>query len=185
MNNLKEKANNYSDEKVIDVLKETFAKIYSDGYKEGYNDCESKTEYIDLGLPSGTLWASDYERKYGEIVYLPYSKAFLSDIPTVEQWRELTTKCRWEFRGDKEEGKRLLACTGPNGNSVLFFQTVFPADKENFAPVNFWINDTKRELSKNIVFMDFKYVKPDLKFYFEQKEINEEYRLPLRLVRYK
>ena len=185
MNNLKEKTNYYANEKVVDVLKETFAKVYSDGYKEGYNDCESETEYIDLGLPSGTLWATDYERKYGEILYVRYTKAFLSDIPTTEQLRELISKCSWDFEGHQEEGKRHLVCKGPNGKRIHFFQTVFPSDKENYVPVNFWINDTKRELPRNVVFMDFKYVKPDLKFYFEQKEVDEEYRLPIRLVRNK
>ena len=185
MNNLKEKANNYADEKVVDVLKETFAKVYSDGYKKGYSDCESETEYIDLGLPSGTLWAADYERKYGEILYLRYTKAFLPDIPTTEQWRELISKCSWEFKGNREEDKRHLVCTGPNGNSILFFQTVFPAAKEDFAPVYFWINDIKKGIPRNVVFMDCKDIYPDLKFKFEQKEINGEYRLPVRLVRNK
>ena len=190
MNNLKEKANKYSDEKVVDILKETFAKVYSDGYKEGYTDCEGKTVFIDLGLPSGTLWATDYERKYGEIVYLPYTKAFLSDIPTVEQWRELTTKCHWEFKGDREECKRHLVCTGPNGNSILFFQTDFPTDKDNtdsFAPIHFWINEASLESSRNAAFMDCKYEydKSKWKFIFIQKESNMEDKFTLRLVRNK
>lgn len=188
---LKEKAKNYTGEKIAKVLRETFAKIYSDGYKDGYNDCENDTEYIDLGLPSGTLWAADYERKYGEILYLRYTKAFLPDIPTTEQWRELISKCRWKFKGDREEGKRHLVCTGPNGNSILFFQTDFPTDKDStdsFAPIHFWINDASMESSRNVAFMDCKYEYDDKskwKFKFIQNESNMEDKFPLRLVRNK
>ena len=68
---LKEKAGIYAEENVINVLKEAFAKVYADGYRDGYKDREdeipvdirgNKTEYVDLGLPSGTLWSTDYER---------------------------------------------------------------------------------------------------------------------------
>ena len=69
---LNEKADIYAEENVINVLKEAFAKVYADGYRDGYKDCLdhvsvnlriSNTEYVDLGLPSGTLWSADYERK--------------------------------------------------------------------------------------------------------------------------
>ena len=68
MEELREKANCYAEKNVINVLKEAFAKVYADGYRDGYKDREneipvdlrlSQTEFIDLGLPSGTLWAND------------------------------------------------------------------------------------------------------------------------------
>ncbi len=167
------------------VLNEVFAKVYSDGYKDGYTDCANEIEYVDLGLPSGTLWAADYERKYGEIVHLPYTRAFLSCIPTVEQWRELISKCHWEFKGHREESKRHLVCTGPNGNSICFCQNETQEDEDNiesFVPLYFWINDTN-DSSKNVVFMDCKCDKSKWKFKFVQKESHKGDKFPLRLVR--
>ena len=68
---LNEKAGSYAEANVINVLKEAFAKVYADGYRDGYKDREeeipvnmrpNQTKYVDLGLPSGTLWSDDYER---------------------------------------------------------------------------------------------------------------------------
>ena len=51
-------------------MDKAIAQAYADGYRNGYKDREeeipvdlrdNKTEYVDLGLPSGTLWSTDYE----------------------------------------------------------------------------------------------------------------------------
>ena len=56
---------------------------------------DEKTEYVDLGLPSRTLWSTDYEHKQGEggYLFLPYEKAENFKLPTKEQWEELFSKC--------------------------------------------------------------------------------------------
>lgn len=62
-------AKEYADGKVIEALNQVVENAYLAGYNAGYlaginkvvNDSVSeKTEYVDLGLPSGTLWASSY-----------------------------------------------------------------------------------------------------------------------------
>ena len=59
MEDLREKANNYAEENVINVLKEAFAKVYADGYREGYKDRDEEipvdfhdgqTEFVDLRI---------------------------------------------------------------------------------------------------------------------------------------
>ena len=64
MEELKVKASNYAEENVLEVLKEAFAKVFADGYRDGYKDCkeeipvdlsDDEVDYVDLGLPSGTL----------------------------------------------------------------------------------------------------------------------------------
>ena len=64
MEELKEKANRYAQDNISEILKEAFAKVYADGYRDGYKDCKNeipvdlrsnKTEFIDLGLPSGLM----------------------------------------------------------------------------------------------------------------------------------
>lgn len=73
----------------------------------------SDIEWIDLGLPSGTLWAKDdinrmmsfAEAKHNYEVHMPSKKA-------VEELR--TCKREWN------ECTKALVFTGPNGNSISF-----------------------------------------------------------------
>lgn len=67
--------------------------------------------YVDLGLPSGTLWGlfnenndlfsyDDAKAKYGQ------------QLPSRKQWEELREKCIWQWKGD---GYKV---TGPNNRSI-------------------------------------------------------------------
>ena len=132
--NVSDKAANYAEGKANEFIKKAIAQAYADGYQDGYNDREAeipvdlrdnKTEYVDLGLPSGTLWAADYEKVNGEILYLPYGKAQEYPIPTEEQWKELKDCCIWEYEDRLDENRnhyvfKLAKCIGPNGNFITF-----------------------------------------------------------------
>lgn len=72
------------------------------------------TGYVDLGLPSGTLW-----RSQNELDYYTYDNAvnlFGDRLPTPEQWKELVEKCRWEVMDGV--GSRTCVLIGPNGNMI-------------------------------------------------------------------
>ena len=150
---LNEKAGIYAEKNVINVLKEAFAKVYADGYRDGYRDCKENvsvnlhfcnTEYVDLGLPSGTLWSADYEKEDDNILYLPYETARTYDIPTKEQWEELKKYARWDFQIDEEHNSLItIKCIGPNGNALLFDKTgeVEFAKKFLTDMAFFWIKD--------------------------------------------
>lgn len=72
--------------------------------------------YVDLGLPSGTLWKSTNEGGKNESGFYDYDEAvkkFGSYLPTKEQWMELSDLCSWTWTG--YECKIL----GPNGNFIL------------------------------------------------------------------
>ena len=82
--NILENAEKYAEGKANQAITKAIADAYVEGYKAGYKDREeeipmdlrdNKTEYVDLGLPSGTLWASDYEKSGGKYIYLPYEEA--------------------------------------------------------------------------------------------------------------
>lgn len=98
---LKEKSLQYAESKLAEILNNVVAQAYIDGYNEACkeNGKEVATcvvdgiEYVDLGLPSGTLWATDYLRKDGEIEYMPYMQAEKLSIPTEEQIKELIDCC--------------------------------------------------------------------------------------------
>ena len=82
--------------------------------------------YVDLGLPSGTLWADDYERKDGGIIYSPYDEALKINIPTTEQIEELINKCKWGYESITADGQKKIVkaiCVGPNGKRIDFLWT--------------------------------------------------------------
>jgi hypothetical protein len=67
--------------------------------------------YVDLGLPSGTLW-----KDQNEVGFYTYDQAvpmFGSSLPTKEQWEELIDACRWTWNG---KGYKV---EGPNGGSIV------------------------------------------------------------------
>lgn len=68
------------------------------------------SEYVDLGLPSGTLWKTQNEE--GHYDYDGAVRRFGRHLPTKEQMEELLKQCRWTWTG---EGYRVV---GPNGKSI-------------------------------------------------------------------
>ena len=68
-------------------------------------------KYIDLGLPSGTLWVDTNEEGY--YTFDDAVEKYGNCLPTKEQLEELKTQCQWEWTG---AGYKV---TGPNGNSIV------------------------------------------------------------------
>ena len=72
-----------------------------------------KSCYVDLGLPSGTLWKDSNEG--GRNVYYTYEEAinkFANKLPTLAQLEELKYQCTWTWTGS---GYNVV---GPNGNRI-------------------------------------------------------------------
>lgn len=67
--------------------------------------------FVDLGLPSGTLW-KDKNEEDGFYTYEQALNKFGDKLPTKEQFEELKSKCQWSWTG------RGYKVTGPNGNSI-------------------------------------------------------------------
>ena len=194
MKELREKANSYAEENVSNVLKEAFAKVYADGYRNGYKDCQevipvdlksNQTEFVDLGLPSGTLWATDYEVEGTELVYLPYENAKSLNLPTKEQWEELISNCKWEYdhAGDFNEAY----CIGPNGNIVIFRITgqVHINKCTDSSKAFFWISDDNETNEKNAICIYNEYY--GRAWITKERIMNcfSGYKLPIRLVKEK
>ncbi len=82
---------------------EAFANAIEKAYMQGYNDAveensnehikivEDGVEYIDLGLPSGTLWALKNPK------IISYHESQKINIPTKEQIEELARFVRWDY----------------------------------------------------------------------------------------
>ena len=193
--NILEQADKYAEGKANEAITKAIADAYIEGYKAGYKDREeeipmelrdNKTEYIDLGLPSRTLWSTDYEKLDGEYLYLPYEKAEYLKIPTKEQWEELKTSCKWEYDIDNYYDFFCCRCVGPNGQILKFERTgrIITEGNVDEWEAFFWIEDDSDLNEKNSIHM-FNY----------GKELNKEngwcelsknfsgYKLPVRLVR--
>jgi hypothetical protein len=86
--------------------------------REARQEAERKAEliqkgYIDLGLPSGTLWKNANEG--GDYTRYTYDEAvsrFGNKLPTKQQLEELINECTWTWTGS---GYKVI---GPNGNSI-------------------------------------------------------------------
>jgi hypothetical protein len=123
-----EKAEKYAIGKVDKTLTNAIAEAYIEGYKDGYREREqeipmdfrnNKTEFVDLGLPSGTLWAMDYEKEEDKVVFLPHGKSQSFNIPTQEQLEELISECKWTPVWYKRYCTA-CKCWGPNGATLSF-----------------------------------------------------------------
>ena len=177
MNNV-DKAKEYAEGKINDALNKVIVEAYMAGYNSGYKDGYDKVvketssddiEYVDLGLPSCTLWSSNYvEDENKEILYVTQEKSKAFDIPTVAQWLELVRVCRWEQgskRIDTSIGschfQNLAICLGPNGNRIIFEKTGLYEIKstlERAGEVLFWLKKEKDVFvnSANITFCTIK-----------------------------
>lgn len=73
--------------------------------------------YVDLGLPSGTLWKNANEHNANaESDLWAYSDLYKSNLPDTTQWRELRKKCAWTYQSSPTKG---YTVKGPSGNSIF------------------------------------------------------------------
>lgn len=66
--------------------------------------------FVDLGLPSGTLWKNKNEDGF---YTHNQAKIFGSKLPTKKQWEELRSLCKWSWTGNGYE------IVGPTGESII------------------------------------------------------------------
>lgn len=151
--NINEKAKNYAEGKALDALTKAIEDAYASGYKEGYKDGvaaqepksldekDNGVEYVDLGLPSGTLWSSKYLYEGEDIKYLSYLEAAEYNIPTKEQFDELIRYCECFF---KDKTKRIL---GKNSNyiEIYYSQIIKAGIAEYLNHISFWLKKDDEE----------------------------------------
>lgn len=91
---------------------EEYDRFVADGVRFMVEAYEGSLEYVDLGLPSGTLWKKSNEG--GDYALYTYNEArqFGNNLPTTQQLKELKSICTWSWTGN---GYKVI---GPNGNSI-------------------------------------------------------------------
>ena len=94
---------------------------YTDGFRAENVVFEIQSilsDYVDLGLPSGTLWKNANEGgNYAHYTYDEAVSRWGSKLPTKEQLVELKNKCRWKWTTRK--GVKGYKVIGSNGKSIF------------------------------------------------------------------
>ncbi len=187
MKELKEISSNYAMERSNDLFSQVVAQAYADGYRQGYKDREdeipvdlreNKIEFVELGLPSGTLWSTDFEKLGSDISFIPLKEALNNSIPTREQCLELYRCCRFKV----DNGT--IFCIGPNGKSITFSPTGYKEiGNEKMLPSTisfFWVNNDEEELTHNAAALG-----NNRGVWYDTREVFAGYKLPIRLVKRK
>lgn len=178
MTNIFERAAQYAENKSNEAITKAIAQAYIDGYK----DCED-AKFIDLGLPSGTLWAIDYEKSdKGEVLYLPYEQAKQMKLPTDKQWRELKECCKWDYViiGDTV----INICVGPNGNFIVFGNTGYineHSEKTSKDGARVWSGDLSNDGYGHVSMNSYYIINGEMVAHGHSATC--EYKIPVRLVR--
>ena len=74
-------------------------------------DIITDDSFVDLGLPSGTLWKAQNEE--GLMNYDNAKKKYKRSLPTIKQWEELKRFCQWTWVGN---GYQVI---GPSGRGIM------------------------------------------------------------------
>lgn len=91
---------------------------------------EQNEGYVDLGLPSGTLWKSAMEE--GLFTHEQAMSQFGEQLPTKEQWMELQDSCQWTWSGNG------YIVIGMNGDSIVFPASGYRSCEGEVKSVNFY-----------------------------------------------
>lgn len=185
--NLEKKATQYVEDNLKDILSEAFAKVYTDGYRNGYNDCKNQEpqaiapegiNYVDLDLPSGTLWSDEYMIENDNVVNLHYDDAVKFNIPTEEQFKELIKYCRFEFKTDINNVITYYFIAR-NGNRIQFRSLGYLAAKliQYNSWACSWLKSEEKDGENLAICLDPTYPKYTSLF--------KGYKMPIRLVKSK
>ena len=200
---LLDRAEKYASGRTSAMIDKAIAQAYADGYRDGYTDREkeiptnlrdNKTTYVDLGLTSGTLWSTAFEKDGENIIFCPYEKAVMYDIPTTEDWQELFDECKWDFARDGNGTLYRADCAGPNGQVISFYVTglINAIEKRYHNESFFWVKEDVEGNEKKAVHIYHPTTKYQGKVVYVGDDISinlqknfSGFKLPIRQVRKK
>ena len=157
-------------------FKELILSAYTKGYTEGYNNALKKSReiknnlvvpYVDLGLPSGTLWA-DPRRiippgcKYTNYDIRPYCEVCELTLPTLEDFQELLNHCELSFCDDSP---KTVYITAPNGQRIVIQTQNYQPKNSNYLHIRkgdvvpegtnmFWLKSEVKDNEASAVVVD-------------------------------
>ena len=188
---INEKAKKYAENKALEAMSAAIEQAFVEGYNQGYtegredekNSCAATMSlddydlvtFVELGLPSGTKWSSNYLMKEGNACYFTYDEAAKLNIPTLEQLEELVSFC------ERFSIKSGLQFVGLNGNNITVENADYRKDSERTAVGNsscpkFWLNDQSQDILE---------IEKNCAWFYDKKSRNtlfKGYRIPVMLV---
>ncbi len=195
MNSIYQKAKEYSSNKCELAMSKAIAQAYLDGFRDGYEARKNKEEagfvgddmeYVDLGLPSGTLWAKDPLKDDNENCLLTFDDANMLNIPSAEQWDELRAYCTWQLIDNRDVTIR-AKCVGPSGRFILFsfFESYVKPNnwRESSGEVRFWLKSVFDSTDEKGTIARFYKREGEDTLTFGQLSVSVKYKLPVRLVK--
>ena len=185
---INERGKKYAEGKALSALNAAIEQAYIDGYNDGLKHLENEkleaikegVEYVDLGLPSGTLWSSSCLNDGKNTRKLPYIEASKLSIPTKEQFEELISNCKChEIYGVKQS---IGVCfIGNTGRRVRIPFVEIDELNRGIPKLYFWVRDDCESNSKDIATIDYANNKTNLK----TDKVFMGYNLPVMLVKKK
>ncbi len=151
---------------MLNALNEAIEEAYAAGYKDGFDDGYANRErpqspvkykelvYRDLGLPSGTKWASSYlTNTDGSIEAFSLSEANVFTLPTKEQYQELLENTHQLY--ENHEGCNGTSFISKINSTRLFLPRGFSEYQGNrFSKNNyvFWLREKDISFNKRLVY---------------------------------
>lgn len=142
---------------MADQMREAIKKAYTAGFQYAMSLKLDDNDFVDLGLPSGTMWSKEFlgvTDATSEGEYYSFNEAQKYSLPTVEQVEELKKCCTVVRDG---HSSRII---GPNGNEFLIkankiydrtknrIQDHYP--HQSIAAYTFWLQCDKIDSKKCI-----------------------------------
>lgn len=109
-------------DEILSLISQAYIEGYRSGFKKSHDIIIEHVRFLDLGLPSGTLWASTPIHEYPFCCnYYNYVRESYNDvselnIPTLADFQELVQFCRYTFN-EKSLSKE-VSIIGPSGERI-------------------------------------------------------------------
>lgn len=188
--NIIERGKKYAEGKALSALNAAIEQAYIDGYNDGLKHLENEkleamkegVEYVDLGLPSGTLWSSSYIKdELGITRRIPFMEASQLNIPTEEDYRELFKECK--IRLACQNNYHGVVFTGINGKFIFIEYTDNeggPWNRGGVETFRFWLNENAvKDNEKETAAISMSSQGPQFRFY----DVFMGFNLPVMLVK--
>lgn len=185
---INERSKEYAEGKALSALNAAIEQAYRDGYNDGLKHLELErleaikegVEYVDLDLPSGTLWSSICVSDGLNTRLLPYIEASKLSLPTKEQFEELISNCKYhEIMGvNSVDGVWFI---GKTGNKITIPYVEIMELFRGVKKLYFWLRDDNDSNNKERAGNHF----GNTKHPFYTEKVFMGYKLPIMLVKNK
>ena len=99
---IQEEAKKYAEGRIISAFNQAIEEAYIKGYNAACDEMQNNQQrivevdgmqFLDMELPSGTLWSAGYLTEQNSIKTVTFNQAQKYSLPTKEQWEELNRYC--------------------------------------------------------------------------------------------